>query len=361
MSNRATSDRETAPAFWNSAARAIRKGSSLPNRLIARYLIRPSVGLTHRLSNGRLFGLHAYFYELNDREMVSHPGMLSPHERAFLKFFVGNYLQGVGAVVELGVFLGSSTVAICKGLRQLQTRTGRSIRLVCMDTFACDKYMCDVLRELHSAGLTSRPVSIGESFEPLFRELTVKFKDSIELRLADCSTVRSDIPAEIEFLVVDVMKDIGTCSSVARQFYPLVLPGVGHLFHQDFTHYYTSWIPVQMFQLRDHFEPVFHVPGSSSMLFRCVSAPPEARLAEWSFLDCSDQCVDDAFAFFAPHVKDAASRANLNAAHVMAFIHRGNRERAASLFEDYEQAANQPPSEMSLVREQLRTLGNCAR
>src|ERR1700721_2160076 len=63
--------------------------------------------------------------------------MLNEEEVKMLRWLSANHYRGAGEIIDAGAFLGGSTVAFCKGLRDADWR-GRIVQSY--DLFISDKY-----------------------------------------------------------------------------------------------------------------------------------------------------------------------------------------------------------------------------
>ena len=80
-------------------------------------------------------------------------------------------------------------------------------------------------------------------------------------------------PEPVEFLFVDAMKSWALAQHIAERFFPLLIEGQAYVVQQDFAHFAHTVGATNhliMWRLRGHFQPVHHVPHSSSVLFRCI-------------------------------------------------------------------------------------------
>lgn len=63
------------------------------------------------------------------------------------------------------------------------------------------------------------------------------------------------------------MKSWELANSVLRNFFPALRPGLSLVHHQDFVHFFTPWIHLIMYRLREYFEPYAYV-REGSYIFR---------------------------------------------------------------------------------------------
>jgi Methyltransferase domain len=200
------------------------------------------------------------------------PGFLGLSERKLLYHLARNVYAGVGAVVELGAFCGASTCCLAAGLRENPSIQGA--RLHSFDYFVADasRYV-DFIRAHFGVR-----IELGQSFEPLFRQATAEFADSIELHRGDL--LKETWPADrpIELLFVDIAKTFALSGKVVTEFFPHLIPGRSVVVHQDFYHPSTFYLPIVMDYLSDYFT-IVEPSCDWSVAFRLEAPIPEERLA----------------------------------------------------------------------------------
>ena len=132
--------------YWAAA-------SAEPLLLLERVWDRFRVAI-HNLSGGRLFPWQGYLLISRESELQRPLGMTTAKERAFLAWWMKERYRGEGVAVELGPFVGASTVSICHGLR-LNNRARKSFeRVRVYDRFICDDFMAQSINgALGSPGL----------------------------------------------------------------------------------------------------------------------------------------------------------------------------------------------------------------
>ena len=62
---------------------------------------------------------------------------------------------------------------------------------------------------------------------------------------------------------MDASKTIETMDQMARIFFPALIPGQSLVIQQDYLHWRTPWIPVQMAAMANWFTPVAHAPNDT--------------------------------------------------------------------------------------------------
>lgn len=251
-------------------------------------------------------------------------GMISPAEKAFYTESAARYLGMEGAIVDLGCWLGSTSIALAQGLRdQASKNEGKTEKVFGFDRFEWEAWMPGDIPYCH--------YEPGDSFLPEARRLVREHGGgAIELIKADLERYawRGD---PIKILLVDAMKSENVARQIARSFFPKLISG-GLLIHQDFKHYYTSWIHLLQYRLRDYFQFHQSVPGGT-VAFEVGAPPPLAAVARATeFALISDDEVDAAFRY-SLDLLGPEEGANIAAAHVMHYVHGREKNKALSLVE----------------------------
>jgi hypothetical protein len=127
----------------------------------------------------------------------------------------------------------------------------------------------------------------------------------------------------------------------------------GLLIHQDFKHYYTTWIHVIQYRLRRHFRLDRSVPGSGTVAFEVIAPiPREAAARATDLVTISDDEVDESFRHSLDLV-GADDSVNVAAAHVMQYARLGRKDRAFEMLERYRPLAGAKNSEFPKVMSYL--------
>ncbi len=252
-------------------------------------------------------------------------GMTSKEEQKYFRHYAQALFTGSGEMVDLGCWLGSTTIPLAKGLVRNPRGAGRQIHAY--DLFTWQKWMDPFLPGC------AREYRVGESFLEEFHGRTHAYADRIKVYPGDLQQIGWN-GAPIEFLLVDAMKSWELAASVVQHFFPKLIPGCGVLVHQDFKHYYTSWVHLIQHRLRDYFAFDTDVPDSGSAAFR-VMKPLDLDLGWVADLrNFSDREIDAAFAWSLSLV-GAPSAPNIAAAKVMHFIHLDRPADAQRTLDDF--------------------------
>jgi len=158
-------------------------------------------------------------------------GMTSGTEQAYIANYGENLYAGHGEVVDLGSWLGSTTIPLTAGLlKNPKFRdSGRKV-------FAYDLFIWfDWMRPSVAGTDLAERYREGDNFVDEFKRRIAPLADSIEVREGDLKSIGwSGEP--IEFLLVDAMKGWDLAAAIARDFYPSLIPENSLVFHQDFAH-----------------------------------------------------------------------------------------------------------------------------
>lgn len=250
--------------------------------------------------------------------------MLTDLEKQYLHTFAFKKYAGQSAIVDLGCWLGSSTIALASGLRKRRDLQLRSALVHAYDRFIWDRWMNDVsaVRQTPLYG-KYKP---GDSFLEACRQLTEPWKDNIRFYPGDLSSIGwSDGP--IEFLFVDAMKSWHLSNSIIHDFYPSLIPGVSTIVQQDFGNFFGYWIHLITYRLREYFQPIYDIRYSESLCFKYVKQIPESLLqTEYKLSSFSDDEIDAAFEY-AKGLVAKEKQTFIAAAEVRCYLEKSDRPR----------------------------------
>jgi len=185
--------------------------------------------------------------------------MTSQREQAWLRSYAAQRYRGIGAIVDLGCFLGATTISLAEGLAF--NRKAQLKQIHAYDLFVWEDGYETWAKGREVEGL----FTLGGSFLPEFRRRIEKWRDYIVVQQGDLSHAQWN-NGPIEFLFIDAMKSPELATTIASVFFPHLILGKSYLAHQDFPHAFTPWIHFLTFRLRNHFRFVEDLPQSS--LFR---------------------------------------------------------------------------------------------
>jgi hypothetical protein len=179
--------------------------------------------------------------------------MLSDEERQYLTWLTAERYEGWGAIVELGVWLGSSSVALAEGLR----RSGATAIIRSFDLFRWEEYMAEAV---------STELKPGDDFLPLYLRETSAYAPQIQARKVDLMTCSWD-GGPIEMLFVDSAKTWELTNAILNGFGPHLVPGRSRVVLQDFRYHFAHCLPLIFDSRPDVWKQVEDVESGSTVTF----------------------------------------------------------------------------------------------
>ena len=204
--------------------------------------------------------------------MAALPTMLTRQELRMLAF-LARTLRGKGPILDLGCFVGGSTLALAHGVLS-SPRPDRMIHS--FDLFELNEAVKH--RFLYSKGL---PLFPGEDGLELFSILTASVASIVRPYKGD---VAATLPAGMDALpeppalvFLDLCKSPGLTDMITRTVFPRLEPGA-IIVQQDFIYEFTPWATYPFWALTDRIECLGHC-DRHSVVFR-VREPISAEDAE---------------------------------------------------------------------------------
>jgi hypothetical protein len=211
---------------------------------------------------------------INNKNLnISILGMLSLKEMRYLIEYARNEYSGQGEIVDLGCWLGSSTIPIAMGLADNPHPQAKDRLIHAYDLFVWESWM-----DSHVAGTDLEgKFQPGDSFLEACQQQTSPWGKHICYHPGDLTQLGWQ-GGKIELLFVDAMKSWELTNSIIHDFFPLLIPNRSIVIHQDFNHYYTYWIHLMMYRFRDYFDAIYDVPGAGSLVFKYQRQIPDREL-----------------------------------------------------------------------------------
>ena len=183
--------------------------------------------------------------------VLSHPGMLSPHTRTLLYTLAADYYSGNGCIVDAGIFLGASTMALACGLQKRApcVRPCQSSPLI--ESFERGLVSPNIERTAKKADLPILPV--GESFEGILRQLIEPVRNEVNLHIGDMFDFDARPLGKVEICFLDYLKNKEMALHCIRTFFPRLIPGA-YVIQQDYFFDALPFIKYSMEALSDHFQ-----------------------------------------------------------------------------------------------------------
>jgi len=273
-------------------------------------------------------------------------GMITEQERDWFRRYATDIYSGVGAIVDLGCFVGSTTISLAQGLRA--NRIAGATKIHAYDHFVWD----DFIKAWWKAKNLPPPDVVDDSFLPEFLNRTLAWKDQIIVHQQDLTHVQWQ-NGPIEFLLVDAMKSPELADSITQTFFPYLIPGKSYLAQQDFAHFFTSWIHLLQFRLRDFFALAADIPKSGTVVFRYHTRLSSAAFSDLPLSSAPVEEIEAAFEYSLRLVSDN-KKPNIVAAKAMAYIHRGDFDRAREVVEANRWGTTSLGQELETVKRLIR-------
>lgn len=267
-----------------------------------------------------------YYRELFP-ELVKLKGMISENEREFLFHYASKVFTGKGMVVDLGCWLGATTVSLALGLKDA-SRLQNSGKII----YAYDLFQWNHVFNQHVVGTELEKLFIeGDDFIGEYEKNVASYRDVIEIRR---DIISSGWHGEnIEFLLIDAMKTPEVAKAIVTGFYPYLMPKVSFVYHQDFDHYLTPWVHVLIYLHRPYLKHIHDVPGSGGTVFECVKSIPKEILTK-DFMKLKEVDADDAFKY-CRRIAHKSKYTGIAAAHVMYYVLQGKFDKAFYVWSGY--------------------------
>ncbi len=209
------------------------------------------------------------------------PTMISEEEIRYLYWLALTHWTGEGHVVEMGPWLGGSTICLAAGMRQ--NTSGIDKKLYVFDNFVWQEFM---------SRRASLPLKVGDLFQAYFqenlkeyRDLMVVYKQSLPDDLIpsdkDAMAIRTINPDKpqllkwepkepVEILFIDGAKSWDGISFLLKEFSNYLIPGKTLLVCQDYKYWGAYWVSLILEILSDHLELV-HNLNSNTVTFRLTT------------------------------------------------------------------------------------------
>ena len=259
-------------------------------------------------------------------------GMISGNEQTFCRNYARDLYTGAGEIVDLGCWLGATTVSFARGLRRNRRLTPeqRRKRIHSYDLFRWHPSMNPNVRGTPLEGRYQE----GDNFLPEFEKRTAPWSEYFQVNAGDIKA-SPWTGGPVELLFVDAMKWPDTAAWIVKDFYPHLIPGVSLVAHQDFGDFFAGWIHLIQYRLRDYFEVFEEVKKSATVVFKLKSAIPAALLEPDCFLEHAS--LEEITAAFnhSDSLVGKSMQERIAAGRAMAHLHRGEPELAKKVVLDF--------------------------
>ncbi|MCF7787345.1 MAG: class I SAM-dependent methyltransferase [Prosthecobacter sp.] len=248
--------------------------------------------------------------------------MTTKEEQALFTKSVRDVAKLQGQVIDLGCWLGSTTISLASGLRDLND----SGKVYAFDRFTWEPWM-DLYSSEHWCDYLP-----GESFLPETRRRMGDLKPWVVLVAADLTTYHWD-NGPVRLLLVDAMKSWRLTTSIAREFYPSLVVG-SIVLHQDYLSYNHPWLSVLQYRLRDYMRYDTCVSHGCTATFKLIQQiPPDVLTAAINFSLLSDDEAERSWLWSLAVIGERA-RGTMACSKIMYHLGKGDIERSKRLLSE---------------------------
>lgn len=207
--------------------------------------------------------------------------MMSAEECALLYSLARNRYSGEGCIVDAGIFLGGSTVALGQGVLDAGTQTPEK-PIVSFDQALVTQGMLNFFerRKVHPE------LAMGDDLRPIIRENTADVASLVDYRFGDILAEEWDSSQPVEICFLDILKTPAINRFAIKNFFPALMPGKSYVVHQDYFYHRHPYIKIFQEFFSDYFEFIGIV--KTSAVFRLVKPIPGDQLARDLFEDLDE-------------------------------------------------------------------------
>jgi Methyltransferase domain len=278
-------------------------------------------------------------------------GMTTAEEQSYFEGYAATEYSGAGEIIDLGCWLGSTTIPLAKGLLRNQDPRTLKKKIHAFDQFRWEKWMDDFVVGTEIQG-RYHP---GDSFLEEFQERSRPWAERITIYSGNLCNI-GWIGRKVEFLLIDAMKSWELANAIISRFFHCLIPHRSYVLHQDFAHCHTPWIHLINYRFRPFFELHHVVPKSTSFVFKYRHEIPQEELRQTFAADSfSKQEIDCAFAYSISLTSNPTTQARIAAAKVMLWLQLGEKSRAKSELDHFLGKGLPLVSDMEVVKGKLRS------
>ncbi len=273
------------------------------------------------------------------------PTMITQEECRYLHWLASSHWRGEGHVVEIGPWLGGSTISLAMGMIENPRRDGWKLHVY--DNFVWREFM---------AARYPLPIQPGDSFEPFFIDNLAAYLESIHVHRAwlpdeevasdsfascsrevdggDTEPVTWDSGQPVEILFVDGAKSWSGLRYLLTTFTGALDRG-SLLVFQDLKFWGAYWVAVMTEFLRDHLTLVHNLPRNTVAftLKKPLTTADMEHLPAWGDLDPWDcEAKLEGAAQRLEDLGDRSGGAIVRLGKVRMWVHKGSVDSAADSF-----------------------------
>ena len=211
--------------------------------------------------------------------------MISREEKRYLYWLGKSFWSGKGVVVEIGPWLGGSTVCLAMGMKESNHNSYKHLKV--FDNFIWREFMQE------RAKLS---ISSGDSFESFFLKNLSNYRDIVkhykralpdEVIVNDCEsagirfTKKDEVPIlessfndPVDILFIDGAKSYSGMLHLLKTFHKNFVSQKTYFVCQDYKYHGTYWVPAIMTKLKKYLKPVHNILQGNTVTFQLISEIP---------------------------------------------------------------------------------------
>jgi hypothetical protein len=206
------------------------------------------------------------------QEVLATTTMLTYEERRMLYYLALNYYTGQGAIVDMGAYLGGSTICFAAALQQ---SSFAKPPIHSYDLFRLSKFEL----ELHFRDNPPKDLKTRETFDENLRD----YRHLLNVHEGDVLDFPWEEEERIELLFVDIAKSYNVFDHIVLSYFPSLIPLRSLVIMQDYLWTSGPWHHVVMEKLSDYFEYIFDTNVNSEVFLLTQDIPQETlRQCAWT-------------------------------------------------------------------------------
>lgn len=267
--------------------------------------------------------------------------MTTKEEQALFTKSVKDVAGLKGEIVDLGCWLGSTTLSLAAGLRELNDK-GK--------VYAFDRFMWESWMDLYSSEHWCDYLP-GESFLPETRRRMGDLKPWVVLVCADLTTYHWD-SGPVRLLLVDAMKSWRLTTTIGREFFASLIKGAIVL-HQDYLSFNHPWLSVLQYRLRDYMRYETCVSHGCTASFKVMQEiPQDVLLKATDFSQLTDEEAESSWRWSLEVIGERA-RGTMACSKIMYYLGNGDIARSKALLAESEKLQEIEPHNLTTVRQDI--------
>lgn len=211
----------------------------------------------------------AAYSQLCSTEVQNYPAMATDSDKCAY-FYFASQLTGGGEIVDIGCFVGGTTVALIEGLNHNPRKIDKKIKSYGLVTTGAG----DIKQWLMNRYGFDQIEGNDSCYKMFTQDLIELFHtpelDQFEILESDIYQAKYDSDSPIEFLGIDCCRDVRATDHIIRNFFQYLIPDVSIVAHKNYIDPWHPYVQISMELLQDFFEPVVEFDGGGTFAWRCV-------------------------------------------------------------------------------------------